>query len=109
MFCITANSVAAGRVSQSTDSVLPETKKQTSIEGKSLSFSSWEACISAAEVLRSERDFKFFMGASNLSDAKPWFVSHSRANEALFCVDVGRCDQAFGRSYSAADRGYPAC
>lgn len=110
VFCITASSAVAVESSQNIDGALPETKKkQTVLNRKSLSFASWEACISAAELLRSERDFKFFMSASNLSDSKPWFVSHSRANEALFCVDVGRCDQAFERKYSAADGGYPPC
>ena len=72
-------------------------------------FVSWEACIAAAELGRSDRDLKFFLSASNLSDAKAWFVSHSRANEARFCSEVLICEQAFGNLYSDFPSSYPSC
>lgn len=70
---------------------------------------SWEACIAAAELGRSDRDLKFFLSASNLSDSKAWFVSHSRANEARFCSEVLMCEQAFGNVYSETPLSYPPC
>ena len=72
-------------------------------------FFSWEACIAAAELGRSDRDLLFFLSASNLSDSKPWFVSHSRANEARFCSEVLTCEQKFGNSYSDSPSNYPPC
>ena len=72
-------------------------------------FVSWEACIAAAELGRSERDLKFFLSASNLSDSKAWFVGHSRANEARFCSEVLICEQAFGNVYSDLPSSYPPC
>ena len=72
-------------------------------------FVSWEACIAAAELGRSDRDLKFFLSASNLSDSKAWFVSHSHANEARFCSEVLICEQAFGNVYSDLRSSYPPC
>lgn len=72
-------------------------------------FVSWEACIAAAELGRSDRDLKFFLRASNLSDFKAWFVSHSRANEVRFCSEVLICEQAFGSANSDRSSSYPAC
>jgi hypothetical protein len=107
---ISSNSGSAVEVSQSSRSVPYEAGKREMLpRGRSSFFTSWDACISAAELARSERDFKFFMRASNLSNAKPWFVNHSKANEARFCYDVGICEQSFGRDYSAADSVYQPC
>ena len=72
-------------------------------------FVSWETCIAAAELGRSDRDLKFFLSASNLSDSKAWFVSHSHANEARFCSEVLICEQAFGNVYSDLRSSYPPC
>jgi hypothetical protein len=72
-------------------------------------FVSWEACIAAAELERSDRDLKFFLSASNLSDSKAWFVGHSHANEARFCSEVLICEQAFGNVYSDLRSSYPPC
>ena len=72
-------------------------------------FVSWEECIAAAELGRSDRDLKFFLSASNLSDSKAWFVSHSHANEGRFCSEVLICEQAFGNVYSDLPSSYPPC
>ena len=74
-----------------------------------LVFKSWDSCIAAAEQARSNRDLKFFLSASNLSNAKAWFVSHSRANEEHFCSRILTCEQIFGGAYSEEEGSYQGC
>ena len=62
-----------------------------------------------AEDSRSGRDLEFFLSASNLIDSKPWLVSHSRANEERFCMDILVSEEKFGEEYASEVRGYPPC
>lgn len=71
--------------------------------------SSWSACISWAEDSRSDRDLEFFLTASNLIESKPWLVSHSRANENRFCMDILFCEEKYGEDYASEERAYPPC
>ena len=69
----------------------------------------WQECVDAAESARSSRDLEFFISTSKLINAKPWFVSHSRASEELFCQDVFRCEDLFEGKYSETNGAYAAC
>lgn len=71
--------------------------------------SAWMTCIAAAEKSRSSRDLEFFIRATKLSDSKSWFVSHSTANEARFCLDVALCKKKYGERYYNAPKSYPTC
>jgi hypothetical protein len=70
---------------------------------------SWQECVDAAESARSSRDLEFFINTSKLINVKPWFVSHSRANEELFCQDVFRCEDLFEGRYAEANGAYAGC
>jgi hypothetical protein len=72
-------------------------------------FKSWHWCIDEAETTRSDRDLKFFLSSSKLSDAKGWLVAHSVANEARFCEDISVCEQVFGETYEKENNPYPTC
>jgi hypothetical protein len=70
---------------------------------------SWQECVDAAEIARSSRDLEFFISTSKLINAKPWFVSHSRSSEELFCQDVFRCDDLFEGRYAETNGAYAGC
>ena len=109
-FCMSADAlVSVESSSREHNPSIEIVENQVAPSSDASQFSSWEACINATELARSNRDLKFFISAAKLSDAKPWFVSHSRANEARFCYDVFTCEQAFENTYSDVESGYPPC
>jgi len=71
--------------------------------------SAWMTCIASAEESRSSRDLEFFIRATKLTDSKSWFVSHSTANEARFCLDVALCKKKYGERCYNAPKSYPSC
>lgn len=104
------STIAAGEASHLPNKTLLTTvKAQTAITTEPSLASSWEACVSGAEQSRSYRDLMFFMKAGKLSNAKPWFVSHSRANEKLFCIDLSICEKKFGKPYEESVGLNQAC
>ena len=110
LFCIYARAEAAAEPSPSMDNLLDYSAKTNLSHSEGLSSPySWNTCVFHAEQARSERDLKFFVSASNLSNAKQWFVSHSIKNESQFCSDISICEQTFDKSYSEADGTYPLC
>jgi hypothetical protein len=71
---------------------------------------SWKECVQKAEHGRSSRDLKFFIETRKLSNARQWFIAHSRNNEELFCFEIESCEAQFGIQYSeTGSAAYPIC
>jgi hypothetical protein len=112
--CVVIASVAchgeAAETPKRTSELEPERVSTKVITGDNFyRWASWQECFEAAESGRSQRDLDFFISASKLINAKPWFVSHSRASEERFCKDVARCEELFEKNYVEANGAYAPC
>ena len=112
--CVAIASVAfhgaAAETPQPTPGLKPNRVSTKIVTGDNFyRWASWQGCFEAAESGRSQRDLDFFVSASKLINAKPWFVSHSRASEERFCKDVARCEELFEKNYGEVNGAYAPC